>query len=215
MNFNEWKEAHPDEYKEAISKITQTTTEDLEKKHKEETEELKSVIAKMDADLKASKTEKKEAGLKDTDEYKSLLQSIQSLSAENKELKDESKKTKKELAIINERERMERADKIVQSALESSRIPKNLHPKVKSQVDYNAFVTDEGQFSADSEDVVKFTQAVMDEVKDWEDKLKGMTSTINIGITDVKRDDITQSNPYIAQLKDTVEEFKGVKGGSK
>jgi hypothetical protein len=63
--------------------------------------------------------------------------------------------------------------------------------------------------------VVKFTQAVMDEVKDWEDKLKGMTSTINIGITDVKRDDITQSNPYIAQLKDTVEEFKGVKGGSK
>lgn len=218
MNFNEWKEAHPDEYKDAISKITQTATEELEKKHKEDTDELKSVIAKMDADLKQSKsekTDKKGVELKDTPEYQSLTQANQKLTEDNKEMNGMLKSMGKDLAIIKEKERMDRANRIIQSKLEGSRIPKNLHPKVKSQIDYNAFLTEEGQFNADSDDVVKFTQAVADEVKDWEDKLKGMTSTLTIGLRDTKDDDITQANPYIAQIKDTVEEFKGVKGGNK
>lgn len=218
MKFDEWKEAHPEEYKDVISKITQTATEEIEKKYKEDIDELKSVIAKMDADLKQAKmekTDKKGVELKDTAEYQSLLQANQILIESNKKAEERAKATDKRLAIIEEKERMDRANQIIQSKLEGSRIPKNLHPKVKSQIDYNAFLTEEGQFSADSDDVVKFTQAVADEVKDWEDKLKGMTSTVTIGMRDTKTDDITQANPYIAQIKDTVEEFKGVKGGNK
>ena len=214
MKFDEWKEAHPDEYKDVLSKITQAATEEIDKKHKEETEELKSVIAKMDADLKSAKAEmqkadKKEAGLKDSAEYQSLLQANQALVESNKKIEERIKVTEKELAINKERERMDKANQIIQSALENSRIPKNLHLKVKSQVDYNAFTTDEGQFSSDSEDVVKFTQAVMDEIKDWEDKLKGLTSVNSIGLRDAKSDNVQQSNPYLEMNKKDLEDEKG------
>ena len=211
MKFEEWKEAHPDEFKDVLSKITQTVTEESDKKHKEDVDELKSVIAKMDADLKASKedkTNKKEAGLKDTEEYKSLIQANQMLISEKEKLEKRVLLTEKDLDIIHEKERMNLAGSIIQSKLESSSVPKNLYPKVKSQVDFHAFATDEGQFNPESDDVVKFTQAVMDEIKDWEDKLKGLTSITNIGIRDVKDDHVQQSNPYLEANKEDLEDEK-------
>jgi hypothetical protein len=217
MTFNEWKEAHPEEFKEVSVQMSKVVKDDFDKEHKKETDELKALIAKLDSDLKQSKAsnedKKKEFNLEESDAYKKLMQSYNETAKENKELAERIKATEKENAIRTEKERMSLAHGIIQSKLEGSRVPKNLHPKVAAQLDYRAFVTDGGRFDMDSDDVVKFTQAVTDEIKDWESQLKGISIMPKIGVRDEKKnEDFTQSNPYISQLKEDLDEMK--KGGN-
>jgi hypothetical protein len=80
-------------------------------------------------------------------------------------LDDTNKSLEKQLSIRAEKDRQNEAAAIMETLLSKSKVPSTLYDKVKKQVDYTAFTKE------DTLDVVAFTKAVEDEIKDWEDRI--------------------------------------------
>jgi hypothetical protein len=108
-------------------------------------DEMAAAFAKEKADLET----------KFTDEVKTLRESVE--ASDKRILQFE--KTEE---IRREGERRGQAESIFRDALSKSNIPDYLHAKVIRQIDYAQFVA-EGVL-----DVAKFTEAVTNEIKDWE-----------------------------------------------
>lgn len=133
------------------------TIEQFKKESPEEYGKLVDEITQQVKDTTAAAFAKEKADLetKFTDEVKTLRESVE--ASEKRILQFE-----KAEEIRREGERRGQAESIFRDALSNSNIPEYLHAKVIRQIDYVQFVAD-GIL-----DVAKFTEAVANEIKDWE-----------------------------------------------
>lgn len=95
-------------------------------------------------------------------EISTLKAQLMAATQTNISMEERIKAIEKSEAIRQERENKTLAESIMTTTLSDSTVPKRLHPKVATQVNYESFVKD-GKL-----DMVSYTTAVKTEVADWE-----------------------------------------------
>ena len=128
------------------------TLEDLKKEHPDLITELTAEIESKFSEEKATLENQFTSQLKETNTKLATLE-------------EANRSMEKQLSIRAEKDRQEEAAKIFDTKLSESKVPETLYEKVRRQIDYLKFVKD------DSLDVVAFSTAVDEEIKDWETRI--------------------------------------------
>jgi hypothetical protein len=125
---------------------------------KEDPDGYNALVADVQATVKAENA-------KDMDTLRSqITEKDAQIAQKNEQIESSNKRIlalEKTNAIRDERERKEKAERIWDTELNASDIPEHLHPKVRTQVNFMTFVSQEGAF-----DEAAFTAAVRKEITD-------------------------------------------------
>ena len=139
--------------------------------HETKIKELEAKVATLETDIAAR-----------DGEIKALTEENKKLSEDNKRLDKESTVAKSTLdafkAETKDKDDAVEAEKIMDAVLSDSALSENLHPKVKSQVNWKDYKKD-GEFNKDA-----FKEAFAAETKDWDTRLSGIAG--NLGHTETK-----------------------------
>jgi hypothetical protein len=147
------------------------------------------------------------------DQFAEKDQEIERLKSENQNLSDSKKQYEDRIKNLEKAEQMRRekdlrdqANSIIDSHLQASSIPERLFSKVKKQLDHNDYVDQEGVL-----DTQKFSEAVQNEVKEWDDSIKQFSSGSVEGFSSTGKTEQDKESEKYSQVADELLSFIGGK----
>jgi len=155
-----------------------------------------------------------EAANNDDSEFSEKIQQkekeIAALSAANEDFKNRVTELEKNEAIRRERDTKAQADSIMETALNESKIPKNLFAKIRGTVNYQKYCTEEEGFKAED-----FAQACKDEIGSWEKDLgdaftQNKPSVLGVGGSDEQSSFSDDSDDGADEYVNRILQFAGV-----
>lgn len=115
----------------------------------------------VEATLEATR----EAETRFTQEKEALSSDLKAAKEAVTSLEDKNRELEKQLSIREEQDRQQAAATIFTDKLVASKIPETLHEKVRKQVEYTKFVSD------NVFDTNAFSKAIDEEIQDWESRI--------------------------------------------
>ncbi len=182
----------PDKDKHIKKEVTKEMDFDIEKFKKDNPEDYKALMEKLEADVACEIQDKLDRidGLSEqnktlTSANETLRTQLTQKDGDNQTLSDRVLVLEKDETLRKENEKANLAETIWNGKLAASDVSGHLHDKCKNQVSYKKFIKD-GDL-----DRAAFEEAIDNEIKDWEDK--GVTDSV-LGSGFVKKDPTAEEN---------------------
>ena len=154
---------------------------DVEKLKAEHPEVYAQVIALGKAEAEASFAEEKKSM---TAKITELTAEKTQLTADNKTVSERVTALEKEATIRKEQGIKASAEAVFSEAMQKANIPERLRPKIRKQLDHEAFIKD------DQLDVSAFSAAIETELKDWVIEGEGTQSILGMSSTKKEEEEV-------------------------